>query len=242
MANYDSIYTGQEVDEAITTARSFSHTPVEIDAAIDTLDQITATPAQIDNAAFTIEYYPVPRRVGDSVDFTEAVTSTPTDIDDTVNIVGAISASPTDINNSARILLGNSATNGQVLTADGSGSCAWQTPASTPSIYFHTVTFTRASAHVSRWAVEWIDADPLGSSTVARAMTMIQTWYRNVNCPKAIIGEYIDDEGASMTVSGIYYTSSPQKFHLVSAEQELAEELFDNFNDWTFAQSTVQII
>lgn len=241
MANYDSIYTGQEVDEAITTARSFSHTPVEIDAAIDTLDQITATPAQIDNAAFTIEYYPVPSRVGDSVDFTEAVNSTPAEIDATVAKVDDITATPTEINNSARILLDNSATNGQVLTADGAGACAWQTPAATPSLYRHTIRFKKVGDNVSTWSCEWIDDQNASSSSAVFALSYLSTWYRNVNCPKMISGEYFNN-GVSAQVDGFYFDSANSKYVLVSAEQELAEEKFDNFNDWTFAQSTVQII
>lgn len=242
MANYDSIYTGQEVDEAITTARSFVHTPVEIDTAVSIVEDLTVTPTQINNACNDYQNYPSSTEIGNACDFVAAVESTPAEIDDTVVKVNDITASATEINNAARLLFDNSATVGQVLTADGSRACSWQTPAASPSLYHHTATFTRIADWISRWAVEWIDADSSTSATATTTLFYLSTYYRNVNCPKIISGEFISDEGAQATVNGFYFETGTSKYVLVSAEQELAEEKFDNFNGWSYAQSTRQII
>lgn len=242
MPNYDSIYTGQEVDEAVSTARSFVHTPVEIDAAVSIVEDITVTPTQIDNACIGYQYYPTQSRMNNACNFVDAVSSTPADIDATVVKVNDITASATEINNSARVLFDNSATAGQVLTADGSGACSWQTPVASPSLYHHTATFTRIADRISRWAVEWIDADSGTSATATTTLFYLSTYYRNVNCPKIISGEFISDGGAQATINGFYFETGTSKYVLVSAEQELAEEKFDNFNGWNYAQSTRQII
>ena len=130
MANYDSAYTGQQIDSAIAKIESFSHTPLEIDTAITKFDSIESSPTAIDDAVTylsILEGEVLPSQIRMCYDYYSNLTVTEEDINDVVTKFDTVNSQPEQIDDTVDIVVDNNAIAGQILTADGLGGSNWET-------------------------------------------------------------------------------------------------------------------
>lgn len=131
MPNYDSNYTGQQIDDAVSFTESFRRTPSEIDSALDTFESIESTPANIDNAVnylTILEGELAPSQIRMMYDYYDELEVTPTNVNDVVNKFNTVDSQPSQIDDTVDLIVDNSGTIGQVLTANGLGGATWGNP------------------------------------------------------------------------------------------------------------------
>lgn len=246
MANYDSNHTGAQIDAGVDIALGFNHSPIEIDTAVDIVDSITSTPANIDNAVdyvSDLESASIDASaIASGLGFIGRFTNTPEDIDATVDKFETVNSEPSQIDDTVDLIKANSASSGQVLTADGMGGCSWDDVPGGGHLYHHTITFTKVDQWHHRWAIEWIDTVNNSSSSALTALFTLSAYYRNVNVPHIATGLIWDSQGAASVVQGFYFDSSTGEYVLVGDEGTNNSISYPNFNEWDFYQNTRQIL
>lgn len=246
MANYDSTHTGAQIDEGVDIALSFNHSPIEIDTAVDIVDNITSSPASIDNA---VDYVSDLEGVGvdassiaSGLGFIGRFTNTPEDIDATVDKFETVNSQPSQIDDTVDLINTNSASIGQVLTADGMGGCSWANAPGDIHLYHHTIVFTKVDQWRHRWSIEWIDTVNNSSTSATTALFYLSAYYRNANVPHIATGLIWDNQGASSFVQGFYFDTSTGEYVLVGDEGANNSISYPDFTGWNFYQNTVAIL
>lgn len=241
MPNYDSNYTGQQIDDAVNFTESFRRTPAEIDSALDTFESIESTPANIDDAVNYLQILEgeiMPSQIRMSYDYYDALEVTPTNVNDVVNKFNTVESQPSQIDDTVDKIVNNGAAMGKVLLANGLGGSAWGNLPTVPTIYRHTAVFNKVDgAEVSRWTVEWYDNQDTTSASKDAALAYIRANFNNLDVPKLISG-YVWDAGSGYYVNGIVYDSGTQSYFLASALGSDGLIGITSFNSWSYYQTT----
>lgn len=245
MPDYNSAYTGAQIDGAVAKVSSFTHTPAQIDSAVNKVSSIASTAVDIDDA---VSY--IGDLEGDSVSASDIAlglgimarfTNTPEDIDATVDKFETVNSQPSQIDDTVEKIVDNNALAGELLTADGTGGSVWMTPPTARKIYQHTVLLTKTDgANTSRLTVEWYDSDNASSTTIADFGTYISGNYQNT-VPKVALGVYWDN-GVAIYINGIYYSYPALKFVLVPDDYPSTSAVeLTSFSGWTYSQNTMEV-
>lgn len=240
MANYDSAYTGQQVDDAVNIALGFTHTPNEIDTAVTSFDTIVSTPSDIDD---TVDY--VDTLISASIDASSiasalgwigSITVSPIDIDSVVNKFNLVNSQPSQIDATVDLIVNNTAPNGKVLTSNGNGSSTWQTPTGITEVCEHVCTFSYYDGdNYNRFSFEWFDGNET-NVTKDGALQMVRFAYRNANCPKLTLG-VVWENNTAIYVNGIYYDNASQKYVLTGDDYPNNYKEYTDFNGWTYTHN-----
>lgn len=242
MANYDSNYTGRQIDDSVNFTESFNRTPAEIESALNTFESIESTPSNIDNAVnylTLLEGELTPSQIRMMYDYYDGLSVTYQEVNAVVMKFNNVNSQPSQIDNTVDAIVNNNATIGQVLTADGAGGASWGNLPSAQSLYHHTITFSRYDgSNNSRWSCEWIDTLATSSLNATAALFTLSSYYRNANCPKIALG-LVFDNGVSVYINGFTFNTSTSTYDLIPDDYPTSTPLsFSNFNGWTFVQNT----
>ena len=235
MANYDSTHTGAQIDEGVDIALSFNHSPIEIDTAVDIVDNITSSPASIDNA---VDYVSDLEGVGidassiaSGLGFIGRFTNTPEDIDATVDKFETVNSQPSQIDDTVDLIVNNSASNYDLLVADGQGSCSWGSVSSLiPHIYQNFSTLTRANNGYERIEIKWTKISS------GNTLSIFKTYLHHFSSLNAVLPAtgVIDNNGSEFKVDGIYYDITTQTFHAINNTGLILNDIVINIDSFIY--------
>lgn len=244
MPNYDSAYTGPQIDASVNFTESFNHTPSEIDSAIDTFDSIESTPANIDAAVNYLQILEgeiLPSQIRSAYDYYSDLTVDASDVNTVVNKFNAVESQPSQIDDTVDKIVNNGAAMGKALLANGLGGSVWGDLPAVPTIFRHTAVFEKVDgAEISRWTIEWYDNQDTTSASKDATLAYIQANYNNLDVPKLISG-LIYEAGVAYVVNGIVYDSGMSSYFLASVQGSDGLIGITSFTSWSYYQTTASL-
>lgn len=237
MANYDSIFTGPQIDEAINKIRSITNDGAAIDRAVDTVENIQSTPQAIDAAADYVAQLTgdvTPQEIIDSEEYTSAMTRTPAQVDLALDKVDAIPTAE-QITETVDMIVNNAAETGEILAADGAGGVQFIPSPTQRTYYRHNIIFTKTADSNQKFTLELIsNVATVNSLSVT---TIIGAYARNASSAYNVAGVILGSSGA-LRVDGWWYQTG-NTWHLIGYKGDSApEDVTINISEWTMTVSS----